>query len=136
MRKLIILLVLPLCACSNLFSEPTCTMVDYSERTEKVWNKFNELELEAYESLYFHTSKIPSIVNRLQKTRDEYAQLKLPSCYEPTYSSYLEYLDLTVGTWSYLIEGGNDSDPEYMDLMNASAKALNRAIEESNKLGK
>ena len=135
MRKLIIFLVLPLCACSIQFSESTCTMVDYSERTEKVWNKFNELELQAFEDLYSRTIKIHSTVNQLQETRDEYAELKLPSCYEAAHSSYLEYMDLTIGTWSYLVDGGHESDSEYKDLLNASANALGRALGESNKLG-
>jgi hypothetical protein len=110
-------------------------MDDYSERTEKIWNNFNELELEVFESLYFHTIRIPSIVNQLQQKRDVYAQLKLPSCYEAVHSSYLEYMDLTIEMWSYVIEGGNDSDSEYMDLLDASAKALSQAIDEFIKLG-
>jgi hypothetical protein len=136
MRKLIILLVLSLCACSNQFSEPTCTMVDFSERTEKVWNNFNELESLAVESPHNDKIKLPSIMNQLQETRDVYAQLKLPSCYEAAHSSYLEYMDLTIETWSYVVEGGEAFDSEFWDLMNVSTIALGRAIDESNKLGK
>jgi hypothetical protein len=136
MRKLIILLVLPLCACSNQFSEPTCTMVDYSERTEKVWNNFNELESMAVDSSHDDRIKLTSIMDELQQARDAYAQLKLPSCYEAAHSSYLEYMDLTIETWSYVLEGGEAFDSEFWDHMNASATALGRAIDESNKLGK
>jgi hypothetical protein len=136
MRKLVILLVLPLCACSIQFSGSTCTMVDYIERTEKVWNNFNELESLAVESPFDDRIKLPSIMNELQQARDVYAQLKLPSCYEAAHSSYLEYMDLTIETWSYVLEGGEAFDSEFWDHMNASAIALSRAIDESNKLGK
>jgi hypothetical protein len=77
---------------------------------------------------------LPSIVNRLQQTRDLYAQLKLPSCYEAVHSSYLEYMDLTIETWSYVVEGGEAFDSQYLELMHTSTEALNRALEESTKL--
>jgi hypothetical protein len=111
-------------------------MVDYIERTEKVWNNFNELESLAVESPFDDRIKLPSIMNELQQARDVYAQLKLPSCYEAAHSSYLEYMDLTIETWSYVLEGGEAFDSEFWDHMNASAIALSRAIDESNKLGK
>ena len=111
-------------------------MVDFSERTEKVWNNFNELELQLFDSLYFHKSKFPSLVKRLQKTRDVYAQLELPSCYEAAHSSYLEYMDLTIESWSYVVEGGEAFDSKFLDFMDASAIALSRAIDQSKKLGK
>jgi hypothetical protein len=136
MRKLIILLVLPLCACSNQFSGSTCNLVDYSDKTEKIWGDFNELETLAYESTIDDKINLSSIMDHLQQTRDVYAQLELPSCYETTHSSYLEYMDLTIEVWSYVADGGEAGDSEYMNLLNASAEALNQALGESNKLGK
>jgi hypothetical protein len=135
MRKLIILLVLPLCACSVPISASTCTTADFSKRTEKVWDKFNDLESLAFDSMHDAKINLFSIVDNLRQTRDAYAQLKLASCYGTVQSSYLEYMDLTVKTWSYVVEGGEAFDSKYVDLMNAATEALNRGMEEANKLG-
>jgi hypothetical protein len=110
-------------------------MIDYSDRTEEIWGDFNELEELAFQSIYDDRINLPSILNQLQQTRGVYAQLKLPSCYEAARSSYHEYMDLTIETWLYVVEGGEAFDSEYMDLLHESTEALNRAIDESSKLG-
>ncbi len=102
MKRLIVLLVLPLYACSTLFFGSTCTMFDYSDRTEEIWDNFGELESLATESAFDDTINLPSVVDQLQQTRNAYAALKLPSCYEAAHNSHTEYMDLSIETWSYL----------------------------------